>query len=89
MSGTGAINVKRALRTYILGRDASIDPGWKEELAGSGRAEDGGAEAASRPANPTVTSAPLFGVPVPERLAFHRSASRWRDSIRGLGGGGA
>ena len=95
MSGAGGIDVRRALRTYVLGRDAGYDPALKEELAES-RLERGSA-AGSAPAStpdsalraPDSGSRPSFGVPVPERLAFHRSASRWRDLIPGLRSGGA
>ena len=95
MSGAGGIDVRRALRTYVLGRDAGCDPALKEELAES-RLERGSA-AGSAPAStpdpalqaPDSGSRPSFGVPVPECLAFHRSASRWRDLIPGLRSGGA
>lgn len=102
MSGTGRIDVRRAFHTYVIGRDVGFDPELKEELA---EARLGRESAASRaPAStsasgsgsaPEVASAavagssPPFGVPVPERLVFHRSASRWRDLIPGLRGGGA
>ncbi len=94
MSGAGGIDVRRALRTYVLGRDAGYDPALKEELAES-RLERGSAGSAppstSDPAlrAPDSESRASFGVPVPERLAFHRSASRWRDLIPGLRSGGA
>lgn len=99
MSGAGGIDVRRALRTYVLGRDAGYDPALKEELAES-RVERGsaaGSTAGSAPAStpdpalraPDSGSRPSFGVPVPGRLAFHRSASRWRDLIPGLRSGGA
>jgi len=95
VSGAGGIDVRRALRTYVLGRDAGYDPALKEELAES-RVERGSA-AGSAPAStpdpalraPDSGSRPSFGVPVPERPAFHRSASRWRDLIPGLRSGGA
>jgi hypothetical protein len=95
VSGAGGIDVRRAFRTYVLGRDAGYDPALKEELAES-RLERGSA-AGSAPAStadpalpaPDSGSRPSFGVPVPERLTFHRSASRWRDLIPGLRSGGA
>lgn len=95
MTGAGGIDVRRALRTYVLGRDAGYDPALKEELAESRR--ERGSPAGSVPAStpepalraPDSGSRPSFGVPVPERLAFHRSASRWRDLIPGLRSGGA
>jgi hypothetical protein len=99
LSGAGGIDVRRALRTYVLGRDAGYDSALKEELAES-RLERGSAagsapastpDPAFRPAEPgpRPEPRPSFGVPVPERLAFHRSASRWRDLIPGLRSGGA
>lgn len=95
MTGAGGIDVRRALRTYVLGRDAGYDPALKEELAESRR--ERGSAPGSVPAStpepalraPDSGSRPSFGVPVPERLAFHRSASRWRDLIPGLRSGGA
>jgi hypothetical protein len=95
VSGPGGIDVRRALRTYVLGRDAGYDSALKEELAES-RLERRSA-AVSAPAStpnpalrpPDSGSRPSYGVPVPERLAFHRSASRWRDLIPGLRSGGA
>ncbi len=95
MSGAGGIDVRRAFRTYVLGRDAGYDPVLKEELAES-RLERGSV-AESAPAStpdpahraPGSGSRPSLGVPVPERLTFHRSASRWRDLIPGLRSGGA
>ncbi len=95
MTGAGGIDVRRALRTYVLGRDAGYDPALKEELAESRR--ERGSAAGSVPAStpepalraPDSGSRPSFGVPVPERLTFHRSASRWRDLIPGLRSGGA
>ncbi len=95
MTGAGGIDVRRALRTYVLGRDAGYDPALKEELAESRR--ERGSAAGSVPVStpepalraPDSGSRPSFGVPVPERLAFHRSASRWRDLIPGLRSGGA
>ena len=95
MSGAGGIDVRRALRTYVLGRDVGYDPALKEEVAES--CVERGSAAGSAPAStpdpalraPDSGSRPSFGVPVPERLAFHRSASRWRDLIPGLRSGGA
>ncbi len=95
MNGAGGINVRRALRTYVLGRDVGYDPALKEELAESRLERESAAGSApastSDPAlrAPDSGSRPSFGVPVPERLAFHRSASRWRDLIPGLRSGGA
>ena len=95
MSGADGIDVRRALRTYVLGRDSGDDPALKEELAESrldrGSAAGPAPDSAPDPAEraPDSGSRPPFGVPVPERLAFHRSASRWRDLIPGLRSGGA
>ena len=95
MSGAGGIDVGRALRTYVLGRSSGYDPALKEALAESRldqRSAAGPApDSAPEPAEgaPGSGSRPPFGVPVPERLAFHRSASRWRDLIPGLKSGGA
>jgi hypothetical protein len=96
VSGAGGINVRRALRTYVLGRDVGHDPALKEELAES-RVERGSAAGSAPASTPdpalrapdSGSRRPSFGVPVPERLAFHRSASRWRDLIPGLRSGGA
>lgn len=86
MNVPGRIDVRRAVRTYVLGHDARVDPTAKEELAQSSLE----GETAPSP-EPEGTSASLpasrFGVPVPERLAFHRSASRWRERIPGLRSG--
>lgn len=95
MSGAGGIDVRRALSTYVLGRDSGDDPALKEELAESrldresaaGPAPGSAPDPAERA--PDSGSRPPYGVPVPERLAFHRSASRWRDLIPGLKSGGA
>lgn len=95
MSESVGIDVKRALRTYVQGRDVGYDPALKQELAESrpepGPAAGSGSRSTPAPATPTMDSEsrPSFGVPVPERLAFHRSASRWRDLIPGLRSGGA
>lgn len=72
----------------------------KESAAGRAPASTsasvpGSTPAAASSSTPEVASVddtgsrPPFGVPVPERLVFHRSASRWRDLIPGLRGGGA
>ncbi len=95
MSGAGGIDVRRALRTYVLGRASGDDPTLKEALAESrldqGPAAGPAPDTAPDPAEwtPGSGSRPPFGVPVPERLAFHRAASRWRDLIPGLKSGGA
>jgi hypothetical protein len=89
------IDVRRALRTYVQGRDVGYDLARKQELAESspepGPAAGSGSGSTPVPAARTNDSGsrPSFGVPVPERLAFHRSASRWRDLIPGLRRGGA
>lgn len=88
MSGGGGIDVRRALRTYVVGRAAGYDSAMKERLAEAAlESEAGAARPPERPASAGGSAS--FGVPVPEKLEFHRSASRWRDRIPGLRGGGA
>lgn len=88
MSGLARLDVKRAVRAYVLGHDAGIDPSAKEEWARSslGAAEEPNrsAEVAS-PIWPDPRRAVRSGIPVPARLAFHRSASRWRERVVGFG----
>lgn len=88
MSGLARLDVKQALRAYVLGHDAGIDPAAKEEWArsslGAGGEPNGSAEVAP-PIWPDPRRVVRSGVPVPARLAFHRSASRWRERLPGFG----
>lgn len=87
---------KRALRAYVRGHDRGWEADRKyreaEERRGPGQrpARTGRPErarppeAASREAEGATAEAeagPRFGVPVPERLSFHRGASRWRERL--------
>ena len=97
-----ALNLKRALRVYVLGHDAGYDVATKLRIgAGALETEQLGASVAAPAAaldppeaartgpavgldSATSASAGDRGVPVPERLDFHRSAGTWRDHIPGL-----
>ena len=95
-----ALDLKRALRVYVLGHDAGYDVATKSRIAADAlEAERLEAErlaaialdpqraARTGPADPdaaTSESAGDRGVPVPEQLDFHRSAGTWRDHIPGL-----
>jgi hypothetical protein len=83
-----ALDLKHALRVYVLGHDAGYDVATKLRIA-AGELETerlaagaAGAAAALDPA--TSASDGERGVPVPEQLDFHRSAGTWRDHIPGL-----
>ena len=102
MSGSRRIDVKRALHTYVLGRDIGYGPTAKAELAESDLRREGNPGSEGTAGDSTegsedgATAAPSpgpeggrFGVPVPDELAFHRSAGRWRERIAGLRKGGA
>ncbi len=96
-----ALDLKRALRVYVLGHDAGYDVATKLRIAagaleterlaaGPAAALDppgaahAGPAAGLDPAAATSASAGDRGVPVPEKLDFHRSAGTWRDHIPGL-----
>lgn len=96
MSTSSSADLKRALRAYVLGRDSGASAETKRRMAAESlRAErpDGGPSGVEDTPGPSAaTESPpqgRFGVPVPSRLDFHRSASRWRDLIPGLKSGGA
>ena len=82
-----ALDLKRALRAYVLGHDAGYDVATKLRIA-AGALETERLAASSAegldPAAATLASAGERGVPVPEQLDFHRSAGTWRDRIPGL-----
>ncbi len=96
-----AVDLKRAVRTYVLGHDVGYDVETKSRIGAgaleaerlaTGPAAALGPPGAARtgpaagldPAAATSASAGARGVPVPERLDFHRSAGTWRDRIPGL-----
>ncbi len=82
-----ALDLKRALRAYVLGHDAGYDVATKLRIAaGALETERLAASVAEGldPAVATAASAGERGVPVPEQLDFHRSAGTWRDHIPGL-----
>ncbi len=93
-----AVDLKRALRVYVLGHDAGYDVATKLRIAASALeterlaagaaglavALDPPGAARTGPAAATSASAGDRGVPVPEQLDFHRSAGTWRDHIPGL-----
>ena len=82
-----ALDLKRALRVYVLGHDAGHDVATKLRIgAGALETERLAASAAEGldPAAATSAGAGDRGVPVPEQLDFHRSAGTWRDHIPGL-----
>ncbi len=88
-----ALDLKRALRVYVLGHDAGYDVATKLRIAAGAleteRLAAGPAAALDPPgglgpAAGTSASAGDRGVPVPEQLDFHRSAGTWRDHIPGL-----
>ncbi len=85
-----ALDLKRALRVYVLGHDAGYDVATKLRIA-AGELETerlaagaAGPAAVLDPAAATSGSAGDSGVPVPEQLDFHRAAGTWRDHIPGL-----
>ncbi len=68
----------RALRAYIAGHDRGWTVGRKRETGGSDREEA---------ASPTFDelagrSESHIGIPVPERLDFHRGPDTWRSRER-------
>jgi len=80
-----ALDLKRALRVYVLGHDAGYDVATKLRMAEDELETErlaAGAAAGLDPA--TSASAGERGVPVPEQLDFHRSAGTWRELIPGL-----
>lgn len=87
---------RRALRAYVRGHDRGWESDRKYRAAEDRRGPAERAartarpkrarrpETPSRPAEGTTAkteAGPRFGVPVPERLSFHRGASRWRERI--------
>lgn len=94
MSAWSNAGVKRALRAYVLGHDSSSSPEVKSRLAEESLRREDRERSASEPVGAGTTNATSpahrdrASIPVPDRLDFHRSAGRWRDSIPGLKGGG-
>lgn len=76
--------LRRALRAYVMGHDR----GWEAErkLEAADREVEPRFADRFREAPPEGASAAApttrFGVPVPERLDFHRGPDTWRDRIR-------
>ncbi len=82
-----ALDLRRALRVYVLGHDAGYDVATKLRIAAGALETErlaAGPAAGLDPAAATSASAGDRGVPVPEQLDFHRSAGTWRDHIPGL-----
>jgi hypothetical protein len=78
------IDLEHAYRVYVAGRNRMWTEDEKRSAAASGdrrAAEPGGngLEDAPAPAADSLRA----GVPVPERLAFHRSAGTWRSAVPG------
>lgn len=72
-------NWRRALDVYVAGKSRGLTDGEKRKLAvyrlsGESPPRERGAN------RPAPTS---FGVPVPEKLQFHRGASTWRRHLPG------
>lgn len=67
---------RRALGVYVAGRSRALTADEKRGIARQ-RSEqlESPRPGASRPGKPR------YGVPVPERLAFHRTASTWRNDL--------
>jgi hypothetical protein len=78
-----AVDLKLALRAYVLGHDAGHDVGTKLRIA-ERELDTEGVAGNPGPATAAPVEADGRGVPVPERLDFHRSAGTWRDRVPGL-----
>ncbi len=99
MSASSREGVKRALRAYVLGRDSGSSTEAKSRLAEASLRQEQREPSATESVRVGEEDAPTAsigsppigrtGVPVPSRLDFHRSASRWRDFIPGFKSGGA
>jgi len=62
--------LQRALSAYVLGKDRGSEPDQKGlESPGGSPGSAGG----------PVQVSPRFGVPIPERLDWHRGPDIWRD----------
>ncbi|MCZ6824526.1 MAG: hypothetical protein O7E50_02470 [Gemmatimonadetes bacterium] len=82
-----ALDLKRALRVYVLGHDAGYDIATKLRIAADELETErlaAGTAAGLDAAAATSASADDSSVPVPEQLDFHRAAGTWRDHIPGL-----
>ncbi len=82
-----ALDLKHALRVYVLGHDAGYDVATKLRIAAGALETErlaAGPAAGLDPAAATSASAGDRGVPVPEQLDFHRAAGTWLDHIPGL-----
>ncbi len=78
---------RRALAVYRGGRSRALTADEKRRIAAAtGDApterppEPGAGNGAARPAR---TTAPGYGVPVPEKPGFHRNAGNWRNRLSG------
>lgn len=78
------IDLEHAFRVYVAGRNRMWTEDQKRSAAvaaesgASGPVEDGPPAALAPSA-----ARPHAGVPVPERLAYHRSAGTWRNLVPG------
>lgn len=80
-----ALDLKRALRVYVLGHDAGYNVATKLRIAEGELETERLAAGAVGGVDPAPSaSAGDRGVPVPEQLDFHRSAGTWREHIPGL-----
>lgn len=76
---------RRALHVYRGGRSHPVSFDDKRRIAAA--ADDAPIARAPAPrdrdviARPTSTTAPGYGIPVPEKFAFHRNAGNWRSRL--------
>lgn len=80
----GRATLKRALRSYVAGHDRGWSVDRKRQTGGIHR-QDPTAPTFDEPA---ARSERVVGVPVPERLDFHRGPDTWRSRERGTAGEG-
>lgn len=82
--GWGAERKRRTAETFLEGEE--LERGRRRALEGAPEEPEGGATpsglAAAADDRPAVrASAARFGVPVPERLDYHRGPDTWRERI--------
>ncbi|MFQ5888428.1 MAG: hypothetical protein ACE5JR_00095 [Gemmatimonadota bacterium] len=72
------IDLRRAFDIYVRGRSRNTDPEEKARRVSSPvDPPDAGAAALESGVRPPAR----FGVPIPERLDFHRGAGTWRERL--------